>query len=285
MWNTVIFLLITILIVITGILSWNLYNTSRKLKKVRQHILEQEKLQFLQAMLGSITHDLNSLIGVCISSTSYEIDQNNRVLNTFQKDTLKRSDLEQYLVNESESLSLTLMNLEQATDIMESFISEETRNLRLKPFLNRMVKSVSREKNRESVNILIQCPENLSYQGNPGTLLRVIYNVLRNSLLHGFDDHQRGQVTISVIKEEGLTHIRIADDGKGIPEKYQHKIFDAHFTTRGAEGGSGLGLFIVHTLLTQTLEGEIEFHSEPGKGTEFHLSVPDLPLKENQGEQ
>ena len=51
-------------------------------------------------------------------------------------------------------------------------------------------------------------------------------------------------------------------------------IFDPFFTTRLGQGGSGLGLHIVYTLITRVLGGHIEVESQPGQGTAFTIDIP-----------
>ncbi len=53
-------------------------------------------------------------------------------------------------------------------------------------------------------------------------------------------------------------------------------IFEPFFTTKRGSGGSGLGMYLVYNLVTQTLGGSISCHSEPGDGTEFSLVFPVL---------
>ena len=53
-----------------------------------------------------------------------------------------------------------------------------------------------------------------------------------------------------------------------------HRIFEPFFTTKRNQGGTGLGLHIVYNLVTQTLQGAIEVHSQPGQGTEFAIALP-----------
>lgn len=274
------FIAVIILLLIVVFMSLCFYRSSRKVKETQQLLLDQEKIQFMKAMMGSLTHDLNSLIGVCISSLSYQIDQNKRVTQDFNNDKLKRSDFEAYLNTERESFSITMRNLELAVEMVESFVSEKTRILVLKPYLEKMVKSVAHDKNIKPVDIRIHCPDELVYQGKTGTLLRVLYNLIKNSIEHGFNDTQKGFISIDVRQEDGYTRIRLSDNGKGIPEESKDKIFDAFYSTRSVKGGSGLGLFIVKNLVTQSLEGDISFTSEPGKGTLFILNLPALLLEE-----
>lgn len=71
-----------------------------------------------------------------------------------------------------------------------------------------------------------------------------------------------------------MVHVLVSDDGVGIKPEMQKKIFDPFFTTQLGQGGSGLGLHIVYTLVTGLLGGRIEVESEVGVGTRFILQLP-----------
>ena len=75
------------------------------------------------------------------------------------------------------------------------------------------------------------------------------------------------------------------DNGVGIPEMILNRIFEPFFTTRLGQGGSGLGLYIVYTLVTGALGGRIEARSEPGQGAEFAIELPlTAPLAASPGD-
>jgi signal transduction histidine kinase len=65
--------------------------------------------------------------------------------------------------------------------------------------------------------------------------------------------------------------LRIADQGPGIPEEIQGKIFDLYFTTKS--GGSGIGLAMTYRIL-QLHHGSVEVESLRDRGTEFRLRIP-----------
>jgi len=65
----------------------------------------------------------------------------------------------------------------------------------------------------------------------------------------------------------------IKDSGGGIPRELQDRIFEPFFTTRDADRGSGLGLSVVHGIVTSH-GGRIELHTAPGQGSEFAITLP-----------
>lgn len=68
--------------------------------------------------------------------------------------------------------------------------------------------------------------------------------------------------------------IRISDNGLGISEEIQAKLFNAFFTTKPEGKGTGLGLSISYQIITETHNGNLHCASTPGKGTEFIIKIP-----------
>jgi signal transduction histidine kinase len=111
---------------------------------------------------------------------------------------------------------------------------------------------------------------------DPGSFAQVVTNLVLNALIHAFDEREgtMGTVTVSMTREEGDIEIRVGDDGHGISDENLARIFDPFFTTRKGRGGTGLGLHIVHTIVTTQLGGQIRCQSVIGEGTEFVILLP-----------
>jgi signal transduction histidine kinase len=73
--------------------------------------------------------------------------------------------------------------------------------------------------------------------------------------------------------EPGWLAVSITDHGAGIPEDVKPRIFEAFFTTKPQGSGTGLGLEIVHRIVTQKFGGTIDVESEPGS-TKFTVRLP-----------
>ena len=72
--------------------------------------------------------------------------------------------------------------------------------------------------------------------------------------------------------------ISVSDNGPGIPEDLQNKLFSPSFTTKTS--GMGLGLSIVKNIV-ENFAGKIHFETQPGKGTTFFLEIPVYENNEN----
>ncbi|WP_294599623.1 HAMP domain-containing sensor histidine kinase [uncultured Rikenella sp.] len=102
-------------------------------------------------------------------------------------------------------------------------------------------------------------------------LTRVFVNICQNAV-QAVGDRPDGRIGIELHLSDGRVRVRISDNGAGIPEEIQAKIFVPNFTTKSS--GSGLGLPISRKII-ELLGGSIGFESIPGEGTTF---VVDLPI-------
>lgn len=105
----------------------------------------------------------------------------------------------------------------------------------------------------------------------PQLMSQVFLNLLVNA---GQAIENEGTVTVKTTVEDGYAHIAISDSGKGISPEHRARIFSAGFTTKPVGEGTGLGLAITREIVVDTHLGSIDFDSEPGKGTTFHVHIP-----------
>lgn len=105
----------------------------------------------------------------------------------------------------------------------------------------------------------------------PGLLNQVFLNLIVNA---GQAIPDEGTVTVRTRADGGNVHVYVSDTGTGIPVEVRHKIFAAGFTTKPMGEGTGIGLTITREIIEDTHGGKIDFETELGKGTTFHLSIP-----------
>ena len=94
------------------------------------------------------------------------------------------------------------------------------------------------------------------------------------------DDH-----LIEEARREGETILaEVCDQGCGIPPEAQEKIFELYYTTKDAQGGSGIGLAQTYQIM-QWHYGSVDFDSIVGAGTTFHLRLPAATAKADRNRE
>ena len=131
-----------------------------------------------------------------------------------------------------------------------------------------------REKN---IRLEVIASEGLpAFYGDPFRLEQLFINLVDNAVKYT----ERGEIRISLAGREREIEIRVRDSGQGIAAEHLPRIFERFYVvdpSRSREqGGTGLGLAIAkHIVLLH--DGRIEVVSQPGQGTEFIISLPQLP--------
>jgi signal transduction histidine kinase len=92
------------------------------------------------------------------------------------------------------------------------------------------------------------------------------------------------QIEIATWTEPGMLAVSITDHGTGIPPETLPHIFEAFFTTKPQGSGTGLGLEIVHRIVTQKFGGAIQVESTPGK-TQFVVRLPMTSPTDSQNQK
>jgi signal transduction histidine kinase len=105
----------------------------------------------------------------------------------------------------------------------------------------------------------------------PQMLNQVFLNLLINA---GQAIEGEGKIIVRTRLEDDMVHISIADTGRGMTPEQTAKAFQAGFTTKPVGEGTGLGLSIAREIVVDRHGGSINFESEPGVGTTFHIRIP-----------
>jgi signal transduction histidine kinase len=125
--------------------------------------------------------------------------------------------------------------------------------------------------NTENTDLVLEHePDHVVVFADREQLLRVFINLIKNSI-QSIPDDRRGRVIIQIQREDRLVHVKIADNGKGIPEDLQSKLFTPSFTTKSS--GMGLGLSIAKNIIV-SFNGNITFKTKVNSGTTFTIELP-----------
>lgn len=162
--------------------------------------------------------------------------------------------------------SLKQVAVDQSTEVRRKF--------KVKEYVNQILLSLLPTLKKTSLNIKINCDQDLEFDSYPGAIYQILTNFIMNSITHGYDKGQKGNIVIDIARQNNNAVINYSDDGKGISPAIIDKIFDPFFTTSRGQGGTGLGLHIVNNLITQKLKGTVKCTSKINKGTFFTVNFP-----------
>ncbi|MDM8526821.1 ATP-binding protein [Anaerolineales bacterium HSG24] len=260
-----------------------LAQTLKELQETQQQLVESEKMAALGNLVAGVAHEINTPVGNSIMATSAVINRSQQLSALYQDKAMKRADLENYLQFVRQTTQILLSNLQRTGDLIKSFKQvsvdqavESRRQFKVKAYLQDVIRSLEPQLNTTSIQIVLDCDENLELNSYPGVFAQIITNLVINSIVHGFRGQNEGQITIecalSISQNEQLC-LQYRDNGRGISADNLVKIFDPFFTTN-KQIGTGLGLHIIYNIVTQKLNGSINCESELGDGVLFIILVP-----------
>ena len=237
----------------------------------------------LTGMVVGVAHELNTPLGISVTSLSVLSEQLDEVAKKFSERTITTDDLNRFLNVANECIEMIVNNIERSVDLVsklkqvnQKMTTEEPKLIDLKPMLNDAVLHVKDTLLQKSIEVEIECEETLQAFLPPISLKCVVEELLNNSALHGFgeeQDEEQRVIMVNVHQSSNRIDIIVEDNGVGIAPENQKKIFQPFFTTLRARGGTGLGLHMVYNICTQKLAGAINVQSEVNKGTRIALSL------------
>jgi len=255
----------------------------QSLARAQEDLIHHEKLAALGSLVAGIAHELNTPIGNSLMVASTFEAQTGEIREHFSKgENMRRSELVGYLDNACTTTEILMRNLQRAADMVTNFkqvavdqTSTQRRTFLLSEVVSGNILTLLPSIRRTPFEVVQRVPDELMMDSYPGPLGQVIANLVNNAIMHAFDGRSEGTVELAAEYEKSdwiALHVR--DNGNGISNANRERIFDPFFTTKMGVGGSGLGLHIVHSIVSDILGGRITVSSEEGRGTCFTLSLP-----------
>lgn len=264
--------------------------TLSNLQLAQDELLRTEKLASLGALVAGIAHELNTPIGNAVTVATTLLDEHRQFSGRIAAG-LTRSALERFVGVVGEAGQIVERNLYRAAELIGSFkqLAVDQSSYQRRPFdLQEVVHEISLAMaptiRRSPYQLIDDVPAGLVLDSYPGPLGQILMNLINNALIHAFAGRDSGQVRIAAeAVEPGWVVLTVSDDGRGIAAEEQKHIFDPFFTTRLGQGGSGLGLHIVFSLVVDLLGGRVDVVSAPGQGARFIVRLPTVAPTGEQG--
>ncbi|HYH39103.1 MAG TPA: ATP-binding protein [Azospirillum sp.] len=268
-------------------------HTLTDLRIAQEQLIQSEKLAALASVVSGVAHEVNTPLGITLTSASLLIEELSAMAAMLHAGRLRRSEFEQFLARATEIATLMQSNMERAANLVQAFkqvsadqSSEHRRVFELHDTIEQTVVSVRPACDRAGHAVRFTCPEGIMMDTHPGGLSQVLTILIMNSLDHAFEPGRHGTISIAATPVGGdAVRIDYRDDGRGIPDSMRRRVFEPFFTTRRAQGNTGLGLHIAFNIAHQSLKGRLDLMADTSRGVHFALTLPlALPSEEAEAD-
>ncbi|GMT46787.1 MAG: hypothetical protein IEMM0007_0353 [bacterium] len=242
-------------------------------KKLYTQLLRAQKMEAIGTLAGGIAHDFNNILTAVLGYAEvikHKISKDDQIykgIDIIEKSAQQGAALAGRIlgITRKEKLELKVVDInaiiKETFDILNRSIPKEIKielNLRdgIPP-----IKADPTQIQQVIMNLAINAKDAMP---DGGTLRIETDRVGReNGAANGIASYSDG----------GFVKLAVSDTGAGMNNDLQSKVFDPFFTTKETGKGTGLGLYIIHSIVTNH-GGYINLYSEPGRGTRFNMYFP-----------
>ncbi len=255
------------------------------LKTAQRELVESEKLASLGRLVAGVAHELNTPLGNALTVVSALEDRWGKLEAMLSNSVpMRRSLLEELARDTRRGQDILQRNVQKAADLVRDFkqvaidqTTDSRRDFDLAQVVEDVLVMVEPSFKHTPYAIRTDLCTGAAMNSYPGALGQVLTNLLMNALVHGFEGRETGLVQVSCrTLDAEMVELLVVDDGVGMDESVRRRIFDPFFTTKLGTGGSGLGMHIVHNIVTNVLGGQVEVLSTVGAGTRTVIRLPRL---------
>jgi signal transduction histidine kinase/CheY-like chemotaxis protein len=249
-----------------------------ELKELETQLRQAQKMEAIGTLAGGIAHDFNNILTAIYGYTQLAM--------------MKAGDNEKITRDLTQVTNAT----GRATDLVKQILTfsrkteQKKRPIQISPIVKEALKLL-----RSSIPTKIEIKQNITCQRNiladPTQIHQIIMNLTTNAYhsmmetggiigvsLEDVTIAEKGVISELEIKPGKYVRLEVSDTGCGMDEDLKEKIFDPYFTTKETGKGTGLGLAVVHGIVTSHL-GLVHVYSEVGQGTTFHVYLPIIEQK------
>jgi PAS domain S-box-containing protein len=228
-------------------------------KRLAQEMARSERLALAGQLASGLAHEIGTPLNVIAGTAEF-------LLGEFPADDPRRADME--------AIS---QETHRVADLVRRLLglvrerSEASGPVELHALLDHTLRLLDYRFQQEHIMVLKRyTPDLPPVLGVRPELEQVLLNLLVNAW-HAMSDG--GTLAITTERQDTQAVITIADTGCGIPEEHMSRLFEPFFTTKSTEQGTGLGLAVVHQLITRH-GGHIDIASQVDQGTTVTVTIP-----------
>ncbi|GMB02039.1 HAMP domain-containing sensor histidine kinase [Pelosinus sp. IPA-1] len=234
----------------------------------------EESIARKKKFIADASHELRTPLSVLLTSIeAIEMDRDN-TLSPFSLQIMSEAKDEFFRLKRLVNDLLTLAR----TDTGDIKLKKEKFSLTL--ITQQVLRSLKFTADEKNINVLLEGNESIELNADPERIYQLLFILIDNSIKYSLSDSDVSVHLEAMQNANGpFVKIIVVDNGPGIPAEFKEQIFQRFFRidesrSRDVEG-SGLGLSIAQWIV-DAHQGEIYVNSEPGKGSEFIVLIPNM---------
>jgi PAS domain S-box-containing protein len=263
------------------------------LQETQAFLIESEKLAALGRLVAGVAHEINSPVGTSLTVASKLQQKAAEFVSEVARGNVKRSSLNDFLELVEEASAQLVANLNRSAEMIQSFkqVAVERDYLDQRIFdgselTDQILASLRPGLRKNNLALEVDCQPDLLMNSYPGPFGQMLTNLLLNSVMHAFPDGKGGEIAVRLRAfGEADVEVLVSDNGCGMTLDVRRQAFNPFFTTRRNHGSTGLGLHIVHNIVSNRLGGRLDLDSEPGAGTRIRIVLPRIAPARSSVEQ
>lgn len=237
---------------------------------LQKQLLHADRLATIGQLSAGVAHELNEPLGTILG---------------FAQLAKKNPDLPEQAKHDMEKIvdaSLHAREIVKKLLIFARQMPTKKTKINLNNIINNGLYFITSRCSKEGIELICLLEQNLpEIIGDTGQLYQILVNLVVNAIQ---SMPKGGKLTIQTLKHKNYISFSIEDTGIGMSEEVKKHIFIPFFTTKEVGQGTGLGLSVVHGIVSLH-GGTIKFDSEVDKGTRFEIQFPISGNKKFRGEQ
>ena len=257
-----------------------------QLKFAQDKIIESEKINAMGGLVAGISHEVNTPLGISITSSSHMKELLAELDMDFKNGVLDSDKFEDFLTTAKDITDLSIKNMQRASKLVASFKrvavlnaddASQLEEVDITTLINDFIAAYRINSESNKIQFETQLPSSARIKTYPTVITQILSYLTSNTLIHAMrPGQQQCEITLTVTSSGSAYEFMFCDNGIGIDEQDLKKVFEPFFTTKRGAGNAGLGLSVVYNLIKSKLESDVHYDSVPGEGFCISFLLHDL---------